>query len=67
MTARMTIEEFCSDPIRQLVRAEQGETVEVTRHGKVIAELIPARRTMSRYEELVADGAILLEMREVER
>jgi antitoxin (DNA-binding transcriptional repressor) of toxin-antitoxin stability system len=57
MTA-VTVREFSYNPSAMFARVEKGETIEVTRHGKVIAELIPPRRTMSRYDELVASGAI---------
>jgi antitoxin (DNA-binding transcriptional repressor) of toxin-antitoxin stability system len=39
-------------------RVENGETIEITRHGKVIAELIPPRRYASRLDELIANGTI---------
>jgi antitoxin (DNA-binding transcriptional repressor) of toxin-antitoxin stability system len=41
-------------------RVEQGETIEVTRHGKVIAVLLPGSGTLGRYSELVARGTIRL-------
>lgn len=58
MTA-VTVREFSYNPSAMFARVEKGETIEVTRHGKVIAELIPPRRTMSRYDELVALGEIV--------
>lgn len=58
MTA-VTVREFSYNPSAMFARVEKGETIEVTRHGKVIAELIPPRRTMSRYDELVASGEII--------
>lgn len=57
MTA-VTVREFSYNPSAMFARVEKGETIEITRHGKVIAELIPPRRTMSRYDELVANGTI---------
>ena len=58
MTA-VTVREFSYNPSAMFARVEKGETIEVTRHGKVIAELIPPRRNMSRYDELVALGEIV--------
>jgi antitoxin (DNA-binding transcriptional repressor) of toxin-antitoxin stability system len=57
MTA-VTVREFSYNPSAMFARVEKGETIEVTRHGKVIAELIPPRRKMSRYDELVANGTV---------
>ena len=54
----VSVREFSYNPSAMFARVEQGETIEVTRHGTVIAELIPPRRSMSRYDELVASGAI---------
>jgi antitoxin (DNA-binding transcriptional repressor) of toxin-antitoxin stability system len=39
-------------------RVEQGETIEVTRHGKVIAVLLPGSGVLGRYTDLVAKGSI---------
>jgi antitoxin (DNA-binding transcriptional repressor) of toxin-antitoxin stability system len=41
-------------------RVERGETIEVTRHGAVIAVLMPASGTLGRYSALVAKGLIRL-------
>jgi antitoxin (DNA-binding transcriptional repressor) of toxin-antitoxin stability system len=41
-------------------RVEQGETIEVTRHGKVIAVLLPGASGLGRYSPLVAKGLIRL-------
>ncbi|CAA9518059.1 MAG: hypothetical protein AVDCRST_MAG62-940 [uncultured Sphingomonas sp.] len=40
----MSIREFNSAVSRTLARVEKGETVEITRNGKVIAELKPPRQ-----------------------
>ncbi|PQM46594.1 hypothetical protein C1Y40_03224 [Mycobacterium talmoniae] len=49
------------DPRAMLARVEKGETVEITRHGTVIATVIPSQqKKRSRIEELVASGAIRL-------
>lgn len=44
-------------------RAEAGERVSVTAHGRVVAELVPpgtkaGRAAMSRWDELVAAGVL---------
>jgi prevent-host-death family protein len=54
----VSIREFSYNPSAMFARVEQGEQLEVTRHGEVIAVLIPAPRTQDRYEELVARGEI---------
>ena len=54
----VSVREFSYNPSAMFARVERGERVEVTRHGKVIAVLIPPPRTQGRYEELVARGAI---------
>ncbi|WFE25424.1 hypothetical protein O7623_18745 [Solwaraspora sp. WMMD791] len=41
-------------------RVARGETIEVTRHGTVIAVLLPGAATLSRYSSLVAKGLIKL-------
>jgi antitoxin (DNA-binding transcriptional repressor) of toxin-antitoxin stability system len=54
----VTVREFSYNPSAMFARAEKGETIEVTRHGKVIATLVPGQRQHSRYDELVASGVI---------
>jgi antitoxin (DNA-binding transcriptional repressor) of toxin-antitoxin stability system len=55
----VSVREFSYNPSAMFARAEKGETIEVTRHGKVIAALIPARRKKgSRIAELEASGAL---------
>lgn len=58
MTA-ITVREFSYNPSAMFSRVENGETIEITRHGKVIAELIPPRRYASRLDELIARGEII--------
>ncbi|HJP76603.1 MAG TPA: hypothetical protein VJ914_20205 [Pseudonocardiaceae bacterium] len=55
---RVSIREFSYNPSSMFARVEQGEQLEVTRHGEVIALLIPPTRMQSRYDELVARGVI---------
>jgi len=40
----MSIREFNSNVSKAIARVEAGETLEITRNGKVIAELAPKRR-----------------------
>lgn len=55
----VSIREFSYNPSAMFARAEKGETIEVTRHGKVIATVSPAKPTkLSRVEELEASGAL---------
>lgn len=42
--ASLSIRELNTNISRALARVEAGETIDVTRHGKVIAELRPKRR-----------------------
>lgn len=53
-----------SEYVRQV---ERGKKVAVTSHGRIVAELVPpgsrakpkkAKKKLSRYEQLVADGVI---------
>lgn len=54
----VTIREFSCNPSAFFARVEAGETIEVTKHGTVVAVLVPPPRGKSRYDELVADGTI---------
>ena len=57
MTA-VSIREFSYNPSAIFARVEDGETIEVTRHGQVVAVMIPPPRGQNRFDELVAQGAI---------
>jgi len=37
----VSVREFSHNPSGMFARVERGETIEVTRHGKVIALLLP--------------------------
>lgn len=39
LTSTVSVREFSNNPSATFVRAENGETIEITRHGKVIATL----------------------------
>jgi antitoxin (DNA-binding transcriptional repressor) of toxin-antitoxin stability system len=55
----VSVREFAYNPSAMFARVEKGETIEVTRHGQVIARLIPAQRqAMSRHDELVERGLV---------
>lgn len=55
----VSVREFAYNPSAMFARAEQGETIEITRHGKVIATLIPGQRTKpSRLAALEASGVL---------
>lgn len=57
----VSIREFSRNPSAMFARAEQGETIAITRHGTVIATLSPGvPKKRSRIEELVASGALQL-------
>jgi antitoxin (DNA-binding transcriptional repressor) of toxin-antitoxin stability system len=56
----VSVREFSYNPSGMFARVEQGETLEVTRHGKVIAVLLPGSGTLGRYTDLVAKGIIKL-------
>jgi len=56
----VSVREFSYNPSAMFARVEQGETIEVTRHGKVIAVLLPGAGTLGRYSSLVAKGVIRL-------
>jgi len=56
----VSVREFSYNPSAMFNRVEQGETIEVTRHGKVIAVLLPGATGLGRYSPLVAKGLIRL-------
>jgi prevent-host-death family protein len=56
----VSVREFSYNPSGMFARVEQGETIEVTRHGKIIAVLLPGSGTLGRYTDLVAKGVIRL-------
>ncbi|MQY16422.1 hypothetical protein SRB5_66210 [Streptomyces sp. RB5] len=56
----ISVREFSYNPSAVFARVEKGEAVQVTRHGKVIAILLPGAGPTARYSELVAQGKIRL-------
>jgi antitoxin (DNA-binding transcriptional repressor) of toxin-antitoxin stability system len=61
MASKVSVREFSYNPSAMFARAEKGETIEITRHGKVVATLIPGQqKKRSRIDELVESGALRL-------
>ena len=61
----MSIREFNSNASKAFAKVEAGETIEVTRNGKVIAEVIPKRKNrMDDPEYRAAYARMLAGMRE---
>jgi antitoxin (DNA-binding transcriptional repressor) of toxin-antitoxin stability system len=56
----ISVREFSYNPSAVFARVERGEAVQVTRHGKVIAMLLPGAGAISRYADPVAQGKIRL-------
>jgi prevent-host-death family protein len=56
----VSVREFSYNPSAMFARVEQGETIEVTRHGRVIAVLLPGGETFARYAPLVTKGLLKL-------
>jgi prevent-host-death family protein len=56
----VSVREFSYNPSAMFARVEQGETIEVTRHGRVIAVLLPGGETLARYVPLVTKGLVKL-------
>jgi antitoxin (DNA-binding transcriptional repressor) of toxin-antitoxin stability system len=56
----VSVREFSYNPSAMFARVERGETIEVTRHGEVIAVLLPGAGSLGRYAPLVAKGLIRL-------
>lgn len=56
----VSVREFSYNPTAMFARVEHGETVEVTRRGRVIAVLLPGRTTFAPYALLATKGLIKL-------
>jgi antitoxin (DNA-binding transcriptional repressor) of toxin-antitoxin stability system len=52
----VSVREFSYNPSAMFARVERGEMIQVTRHGAVIAVLLPGSGTLGRYASLVAKG-----------
>jgi prevent-host-death family protein len=56
----VSVREFSYNPSAIFARVERGESIEVTRHGKTIAVVIPSSGVLGRYAPLIAKGIIRL-------
>jgi antitoxin (DNA-binding transcriptional repressor) of toxin-antitoxin stability system len=56
----VSVREFSYNPSAMFARVEQGEAIEVTRHGRVIALLLPGGESLARYVPLVTKGLVRL-------
>ena len=54
----ISVREFSYNPSAVFARVERGEAVEVTRHGKTIAVVVPGTGVLGRYAPLIASGLI---------
>jgi len=54
----VSVREFSYNPSAVFARVERGEAIEVTRHGKIIAVVVPGSGILSRYGPLIARGVI---------
>jgi len=50
------VRELNQDTAGVLARVERGETIEITRHGKVIGRIVPA--TSAELDDLIAEGRL---------
>jgi prevent-host-death family protein len=56
----VSVREFSYNPSAIFARVERGESIEVTRHGKTIAVVVPGSGVLGRYAPLIANGTIRL-------
>lgn len=63
----VSVREFSYNPSAMFARAEAGETLEITRHGNVIAVLMPGGREAGRYADLAASGRVVFRPRRGDR
>src|SRR5205809_4928231 len=54
----VSVREFSYNPSAVFARVERGEAIEVTRHGKTIAVVVPGSGVPGRYAPLIARGII---------
>jgi prevent-host-death family protein len=54
----VSVREFSYNPSAVFARVERGEAIEVTRHGKTIAVVVPGSGVLGRYAPLIARGLI---------
>ena len=58
--ARVGVRELRQNLSVYLDRVKDGEALEVTERGQVVARLSPSRREASTYEQMIEDGRISL-------
>jgi antitoxin (DNA-binding transcriptional repressor) of toxin-antitoxin stability system len=63
----VSVREFSYNPSAMFARAEGGETLEITRHGSVIAVLVPGGQEAGRYAALAASGRVVFRPRRGDR
>lgn len=56
--SEVTVREFSYNPSAMFARVQSGETLEVTRHGDLVAVLVPPPRGHSHYDDLLNRGLI---------
>ncbi len=54
----VSVREFSYNPSAVFARVERGEAIEVTRHGKTIAVVVPGSGVLGQYAPLIARGII---------
>ena len=54
----VSVREFSYNPSAVFARVERGEAIEVTRHGKTIAVVVPGSGVLGRYVPLIARGIV---------
>jgi prevent-host-death family protein len=54
----VSVREFSYNPSAVFARVERGEAIEVTRHGKIIAVVVPGSGVLGRYAPLIARGVV---------
>ena len=57
----VSVGEFAYNPGGMLARVERGETIQVTRQGKVIAVLLPGAGSLGRYAQVLSDATMRLD------
>jgi antitoxin (DNA-binding transcriptional repressor) of toxin-antitoxin stability system len=63
----VSVREFSYNPSAMFARAEEGETLQITRHGRVIAVLVPGGPEAGRYAALAASGRVRFRPRRPDR
>jgi antitoxin (DNA-binding transcriptional repressor) of toxin-antitoxin stability system len=63
----VSVREFSCNPSAMFARVEQLETLQITRHGHVIAVLVPGCPEAGRYAALAASGRVRFRPRRPDR